>query len=95
MNIIFCNGTLQTQPLLATIVLPSITVNPEKLDFGLVFVGQKTSRCLTIENLSTYQISWNTKVEGRNLCGGAPYVNLFYFFYIIFFCFFKEINLSE
>jgi len=40
LNIEFDNGSVQTLPLEATVLVPSLRLSTESLDFGVCFVGQ-------------------------------------------------------
>ena len=61
LNVEFDNGSFQTVPLEATVIMPCLQLATDTLDFGVCFVGQTCERTVIISNPTGSNSYWQCK----------------------------------
>ena len=61
LSIEFNNGTVQTVPLSATIIMPTLRLARDTLDFGLCFIGQTRELSVVLSNPTGSDCYWQCK----------------------------------
>jgi len=62
LNIEFDNGSVQTLPLEATVLVPSLRLSTESLDFGVCFVGQTRELHVLLSNPTGSRSFWHCRL---------------------------------
>ena len=61
LNVEFDNGSVQTVPLEATVIMPFVQLSTDTLDFGMCFVGQACELTVILSNTTGSDSYWQCK----------------------------------
>jgi len=61
LDVEFDNGSVQSVPLEATVIVPSLRLASEQLDFGVCFVGQTRELPVVLSNSTDSDSYWHCK----------------------------------
>jgi len=67
LDVVFDNGSVQPVPLEATVVMPSLRLSTDTLDFGVCLVGQTRELTVLLSNPTGSDSFWQCK-RGMLIC---------------------------